>query len=164
MARIYYISGLKQKIGMQFAGQEITASSTPALDTWGWADYWGCTEWKAWHIELLKQMSAKQAALIFTHAWNQQDSFANPYNWCKYNSDFRNYMRANGIDIDSIASAIIMPMFDAAGNLSQGAGDIVSNTSNAASAISKLIKPVGFIALAGAAYWGYKNFLENEKR
>ena len=162
MAKVYYISGLKSaaQIGLTFNGAEITAQSQPVLDAWGWDNHWGCEEWKAWFIELRKVMSAQDAALTFTQAWNQQDSFAGPYNTCKYNLPFRNFMRANGVNIDSIVSAIIDPLFDAAGNLVQGGSDVITNTAGAASSISQLIKPLAFIAVLGAGYYGYKTFIK----
>ena len=160
MAKVYYISGLKRGIGLSFNGQPITPNSTPVLDGWGWGDYWGCDEWQAWHVELRKQFSAQQAALIWTAAWNKQDSFANPYNWCKYNSTFRNYMRSQGINVDSVVSALVMPVFDATGNLAQGAGDVVTNTAEAASTVSSLIKPLAIVAVLGAGYWAYKTYVK----
>lgn len=152
MAKIYYIAGPKNRVGLTYNGQPITANSTPDLDEWGWDNYWGCDEWKAWHIELRKMMNAQDAALIWTAAWNKQDGTAGPYNWCKYNSSFRNYMRSQGIDVDSVVSAIVMPVFDATGNLVQGAGDVVTNVSEAASSLSQFIKPLALVG-AGLAAW-----------
>jgi hypothetical protein len=160
VARVSYISGLKPRIGLTFAGQPITAQSVPVLDGWGWGDYWQCAEWQAWHVELRKLMSAKDAALVFTAAWNQQDSFAGPYNWCKYNSAFRNYMRSQGVDIDSVVSAIVMPVFDATGNLAQGGSDVVTNVSSGANFLSGLVKPLGLLALVGGGLYVYKNYIK----
>lgn len=161
MAKIFYIAGPKRSgVGLTYNGQPITANSLPDLDEWGWDDYWGCEEWKAWHMELRKMLNAQDAALIWTAAWNKQDGTAGPYNWCKYNAGFRNYMRSQGVDVDSVISAIVMPVFDATGNLAQGAGDVVTNVSDTASALSGLIKPLAFAAVLGLAYYGYKNYLK----
>lgn len=159
MSKVYYISGLKpNRIGLSFNGQPITATSTPVLDGWGWGDYWGCDEWKAWHMELRKQFSAKDAAVIWAAAWNKQDSFANPYNWCKYNSDFRNYMRSQGVNVDSVVSALIMPVFDTAGNITQGAADVAENTIETATTLSSLFKPLAIGALVVGSIWAYKKY------
>lgn len=162
MAKIYYISG--PKVGaVMFNGSPITAQSVPVLDGWGWGDYWECAEWQAWHTELLKIMTPKDAALTFIAAWNKQDSFAGPYNWCKYNATFRNHMKQYGVDIDSIVSAVIMPIFTATGNLATSASDVVTNTAGAVSSVSSLAKPLLFTVAFAAMYVGYKTFIEDKK-
>jgi hypothetical protein len=162
MAKIYYISG--PSVGaVSFNGQPITAQSVPVLDGWGPGAYWECAEWQAWHAELLKIMSAKDAALVFIAAWNKQDSFAGPYNWCKYNATFRNYMKSKGVDIDSVVSAVLMPIFTATGNIATSASDVVTNTAGAVSSVSSLAKPLFFTVAFAAMYVGYKTFVEDKK-
>jgi hypothetical protein len=159
MAKVYYISGTS--VGaVTFNGQPITAQSVPVLDGWGWGEYWQCAEWMAWHFELKKVMTAEEAAIKFISEWNKQDSTASPYNWCKYDPTFRNYMKSQGVDIDSIVSAILMPVFNAAGDLAQGGSDLVSNTADTVSTVSSLIKPVAIIALIGLGIYGYKTFIK----
>jgi hypothetical protein len=160
MAKVSYISGLKPRIGLNFAGQPITAQSTPVLDGWGWDEYWKCAEWQAWHVELRKLMSAKDAALVFKQAWELQDTSSYPYTWCKYNQGFRNYMRSQGINVDSPLSLIIMPVFDAAGNLLQGSSDIITNVTGGATFLSGLAKPLTILALVGGSYYVYKNYIK----
>jgi hypothetical protein len=138
----------------------IAATSVPVLDGWGWGDYWQCPQWQQWH-QLNKQAFGKAIAdQKFIAAWQSQDSFSNPYNWCKYDSTFRNYFVAEGIDIDSIASAVVMPVYNVLATLLNGIDHTTTNAVDAVTSISKWIKPVAFVAAVAGGYWVYKNFLK----
>lgn len=86
----------------------ITAESKPILDGWGWADYWTKEDWQKWHSLMVKKYGEAIAKQNFLSWWEKQDSFANPYNWAKYDKNFVNYLSKYGIDISSIVSAPII--------------------------------------------------------
>ena len=125
----------------------ITADSTPDLDYpwWIFDDYWGCDEWVIWHQRLKEKYGLARANEIFLKAWNDQSSFAMPYNFCKYNSGFVNYFRAQGLDAGHALSKIVT----AAGNVAEG----VNST-------SQLIKAAMPFALIGLGAWAYFNYLK----
>lgn len=155
MAEVYYISGIGKRSYPRI-GETITATSTPILDGWGWDEYWNCEQWKQWHIELVKTVGLTAANNTFKLAWDAQDSFANPYNWCKYESAWVNYFLSQGLDLRSVISAIIVPIATLPGTVVQTGSTVITNTAGAASAISSLIKPAAFAALAFGAYYVYK--------
>jgi hypothetical protein len=112
---------------------DITAESTPVLDGWGWDDYWKAPEWKKWHQLMVQKYGKNYANDQFLYWWEQQDSFANPYNWAKYDKNFVNYLAGYGIDISSIISAPLVATHEAVSNVS--------------SAGSKIFKYLGWILL-----------------
>ena len=121
---------------------EITASSTPDYDNWGWDSFWSCAEWIAWHKALKNAYGQDQANAIFTAAWEKQDSFEHAYNWCKYNSTFYNYIKKNFPDEQGNVFATII---NSVSNVAEG----VNTTAN----VAKFLLPAAAIALA---IWGGK--------
>jgi hypothetical protein len=132
----------------------ITADSTPALDTWGWADYWSCQEWMQWHRLNVQAYGRDVANSKFISAWSAQDAFASPYNWCKYDSGFTNYFKQQGIDLGNIFSQVI----NAAGNVVDAASNVTQTASNATDVLKWALPLAVIAALIIAGMWGYKTF------
>lgn len=159
--KVYYIGALN-KPGI---GATITADSQPLLDGWGWGDYWGCADWIQWHQLVKAKYGKDEANARFIDWWGRQDSFAGPYNECKYNATFANYFKAQGIEVGWLLSNIIVG--------AQGAGndvvDVVTNVTTGASNASTGVQSVGTmlsfllpVAAIGAAYYGYKTFIKSK--
>lgn len=153
--KIYYISGK--------VGNAITADSTPVLDGWGWGDYWGCPQWVEWHKLNVTKYGKPVANQKFISEWGKQDSFANPYNWCKYNSPFANYFKAQGIDVGWLLSNLVVGANDVGTNVVDAAGNVSTGVVTASSGIEtvgsiiKYALPFGAIALG---YWAYEKYLK----
>ena len=151
---IYYISGLGRRASVgtvYFDGQAITAESTPVYDGWGpnWlSGYWMCGEWMEWHRQLELKYGRAEANAIWYAAWMQQGALSGPQN-CKWDNNFTSYLTNVGL-LNQNEWAMILPnVVDAAGN-----------AAGAVSSISSLIKPVAIVALIGAGFWAYKNYLK----
>jgi hypothetical protein len=121
----------------------ITADSLPAYDTWGWADYWGCTDWMQWHQANVTAYGKDTANQKFISAWGAQDSFMSPYNWCKYNADFADYFSKQGIDVGWMLSHLVVAVqdipdavIDAAGNLTDAAGNVLATAADVAESLA----------------------------
>lgn len=156
MAKIFYIAGPKRSgVGLTYNGQPITANSLPDLDEWGWDDYWGCEEWKAWHMELRKMLNAQDANAIWLQAWNQQSYGASPKSWCKYDTAFVNYFVSVGILNPADWSMIIPNVLNASGDVAEGVSDTIS-------VASQIIKLLPIAALVFGSIWAYKE-LTNKK-
>lgn len=170
MAKIYYISGLKSKIGtprkyvhvaaykrnfpkigsVMFNGQPITAQSQPVYDGWGYQfdGYWMCGEWMAWHQALEAAYGRAQANAIWYTAWMQQSFGAGPQD-CKWDNTFTNYLTAVGL-LDPNEFSMILPTVS----------NIPGNVANTVSDVASWIKPVAFIALLAGGAYVYKNYLK----
>jgi hypothetical protein len=132
----------------------ITADSVPVFDAWGFGDYWSCDEWKLWHKLNVDAYGAATANNKFITAWNQQDAFASPYNWCKYESNFTSYFKGYGIDLGHIISDGVIIV----GNAVEATGSVVDSAGNTASILKWAIPLAVIIALIIASMWAYKNF------
>jgi hypothetical protein len=152
MAKIYYISGT----GKNRIGEIITWQSVPQYDPWGPGSGWTCEQWRQWHIALSAHYGPQQANLIFKQAWDNQGSFDSAYNWCKYNSPWINYFLSKGLDLRSALSAIVVPVVTLP-------GDVIENTTSTVSALSRLLKPLAFLAAGAAVYVGYKEINKRYK-
>jgi len=140
MAKIFYISGI---------GETITWQSTPQYDPWGPGSGWTCEQWRQWHVALASHYGLEQANLVFKQAWDNQGTFDSAYNWCKYNKPWVDYFMGKGLDLRSALSAIIVPV-------TYLPGDVIEETGDTISSISKLLKPLAFFAVGVGLYVGYK--------
>lgn len=75
----------------------ITADSVPDLDDWGWDSFWGCDEWITWHKAMKRKYGLKNANIRFATEWNKQGFGAHALGCRTIDSDFRQYVRANGL-------------------------------------------------------------------
>lgn len=132
----------------------ITADSIPARDTWGWAPYWSCTQYRQWHELNVNAYGAQTANQKFIDAWSQLDAFDSNFNWCKYDSDFANYFESYGIDVGHILSHAI----NSAGDVVDAAGNVVDSANNTTNVLKWLLPMVVIIAAIIALNYAYKKF------
>jgi len=155
---IYYISGKAKKTAIgwgAYVPNDLTADSDPDFDNWGPDSYWSCEAFAQWH-QLNKQKYGQQVANSkFIAAYEIAFSFGSYHQTCCYNSNFRNYCIANGLDIDTLFCAILMPVVNTTTNVLNS----VENVSEGAYSTTKLIgKAMPFIAV-GAGIWAIDKFV-----
>ena len=132
----------------------ITAASSPVYHSGlPFAHYWGCGEWIAWHKALKAAYGLNRANEIFGEAWNEQSIWAGPYNWCKYQGEFTEYLKANGFDrVGSVLSRTVVNTGQAVANLAEGV--------NATSQTLKIFLP---IAVIGLGFWAYNEYIKTKR-
>ena len=59
-------------------GMDITANSYPDYDSWGWDNYWGCTDWMIWYGKLKEAYGTTEAKQRWKSAWEMQDADGKP--------------------------------------------------------------------------------------
>ena len=89
------------------SGINITYDSKPDYDDWGYDEYWTCEDWRIWYTKLKDHYGKSQAYTIWTNAWLKQDIWESNYSWCKYDTHFTEYMKAEGINVGHVVSNII---------------------------------------------------------
>ena len=82
-------------------GMDITANSYPDYDSWGYDNYWSCTDWMIWYGKLKQAYGADEARLRWKSAWEKQDATASPYLWCLYSDDFYDFVRENELGLEN---------------------------------------------------------------
>lgn len=167
--RIAILSGKRSGIGSTIQWKPFYDPknwyATPVLDGWGWDDYWDCEDWVTWHKANVAMFNTDFANTKFIEQWKKQDSFANPYNWCKYNTTTANYFKAqkspqypNGIDIGWALSNLVVGTNNVANSVANSAtnlGTAVENLSTGISNTTKLttwLLPIGLLAAGYIAY------------
>ena len=129
----------------------INAHSQPDYDDWEWDDYWNCADWIKYHQELKKTFGAEVAKNMWRQAWEAQDGTSNPYNWCKYNSEFYDYFKK-----ELGETWFLMEI--------GGAITSVTETAGTTAKVLKVAIPVAAVLLiAGGIYWGYNKYLKKGK-
>lgn len=112
---------------------------------------WDCQDWITWHKALVRTFGEQQAHETWTRAWNEQGFFDTDVSWCKYKSDFNEYVRANKLDVSWALPDVINDANDAVVNTSQA----IVNTSN----VIKILVPVMLItATVIASMYFYKSY------
>lgn len=137
-----------------FSNFTINADVTPLYDSWGTADYWGCTEWINWHKAMVQKYGLQVANDKFVNAWLDGLSVVAggrgnapgsnyivdsvPLDCRSFNTEFRNYIKNNetlyNVVYSGIAGTIVKPI---------GATvDVVENVSSGVSNVSKVFRYV----------------------
>tara|TARA_R110002110_G_scaffold245836_1_gene462275 strand:+ start:1201 stop:1617 length:417 start_codon:yes stop_codon:yes gene_type:complete len=88
--------------------ETIQYNSIPDLDAWFPDTFWSCEQWITWHKLNVKESGQDIANSKFIYWWDEQDTFAGPYNKCKYNSDFYLYFKDQGIDTGWLLSKVFV--------------------------------------------------------
>ena len=121
------------------------ATSTPDYDGWGWDSWWTAQDWITWHKALKAQYGIDEANSRFLNAWKQQGIGATPLDARSFDTNFRDYAKANGF-FDGLyysAGAVAKPI----GAVSDVVTDVSAGVSTTA-AILKYAIPVAALAFA----------------
>jgi hypothetical protein len=128
----------------------ITADSTPVLDTWGWGDFWNAQDWQVWHSKNVVKYGKAKANEKFVNFWNSQSIDANPYNWAKYDTTFRAYLKQ--WDLLSAVTNVVADVLVGATDVISGGVEAVGDISEGVGATAKTFKMLLPIVLIIAAY------------
>lgn len=122
-------------------GWIITAQSTPVKDTWGFGDYWSCSDWIRWHQLMKEAFGLEQANIRFVNEFESQEMLAAGYDCRSFNSSFRDYARENGF-LDALYAGIgvLAVPIGVGTDVVHDAGTIISNVSDSATQVSEITK------------------------
>jgi len=153
---------------MRYSNFNITADSKPLYDSWGWADYWSCSDWINWHKALRSKYNLDTANKIWVDAWLDGVSGAAggrgiapgsnyvidsvPLSCRTFDNGFREYIKNNKTLYNAVYSGI-----GAALAKPLGAGsDVVEGVSSGIGNVSKIIKyGIPVVIVLATAYIGY---------
>lgn len=150
--------------------ETITWESVPDYDTWGIDEYWNCDQWVLYHKALANHFGKPTANQIWDYAYAKSGNLSNNLNCRSFNSNFRKYVKDNGLNPYSNAG-IFSPVLQGYGAGSDILSGAINTTSNVASGLFsgvntlfkgnniKTILTVALIAggVIGVAYT-YKSF------
>ena len=133
----------------------ITADSEPDLDGWGYdSTWWKCSDWIAWHKANKAKYGKAVANQKFSLWWNKQTMGAGPLDCRTFNSEFRQYIRAN--DLESAVwdgAGVFKNILDPIG----AGGDIVTGVSGGVGRVGRALRwIIPGVLFAGLAYGGYR--------
>lgn len=123
------------------------ATSTPDYDGLGWDSWWTAQDWITWHKALKAQYGIDEANTRFINAWQQQTVGSTPLDARSFDTNFRDYAKANGF-FDAL--------YYGAGALAKPIGavtDVVTGVTEGVSMTSKLLKFAIPAAVLGFAYF-----------
>jgi len=127
-------------------------TSTPDYDGWLWDSWWTAQDWITWHRALKAKYGIDEANSRFLAAWQKQSAGAAPLDARSFDSNFREYAKANGF-FDGLywgSGVIAKPLGTAT--------DVVTGVTEGASTFAKLSKyliPVAGLAFAYFAFQAY---------
>jgi hypothetical protein len=90
----------------------ITYTSTPDYDEWGYDTSWTCDDYMTWHKAMVLAYGAEMASLIWLKYWaynaNGVPTGFDSTDWCSSSPTFAAYFQSYGIDIgNSYSDAVI---------------------------------------------------------
>lgn len=100
-----------------------------------------CADWLAYHKSLAAQFGKAKANEIWLFWWNKQSNWSSNKNWCKYDTEFSNYLKNQGIDVGNIFSDVI----NTGVNIVDGAASGLSLTAK----LLKIAIPAAAVYIAG---------------
>lgn len=130
----------------------ITADSIPDLDEWGWDEWWKCSEWVAWHKANKRKYGLEIANQKFAEYWNKQTIGAGALDCRTFNTEFRQYVKANGLSgVVWEGAGIFSVILDPIGTGS----DVITEVSKGVSAGAKILRiAIPVVILGGLAFFG----------
>lgn len=144
-----------------------TWNIVPDYDQWGSDTWWDCNEWIAWHQRLKEHFGAERAKLIWDYAYAQGTYGASHGDCRTFNSAFRKYARAEGLDT---YASVKIPIIPQVLNITGSGVELLDDTSNVISGVGdsiasifggngKTLKVILFGALAlSVGYLGYRGY------
>ena len=75
----------------------INWNTVPDYDEWGVDSSWNCQEWIMWHKTLVQKFNKQTANDIWNYAYSKSGSLSSNLDCRTFNSDFRKYVRDNGL-------------------------------------------------------------------
>ncbi|MEM9859405.1 MAG: hypothetical protein AAF843_18770 [Bacteroidota bacterium] len=125
---------------------------------------WNCTDWMLWHKAMVPVIGKQAANDKFIQAFEGQGSFDYHFNFCKYDCDWVNYFRSQGLDMGHLLSNLVCTATDVTEDVTGAAGDLSKGVLNTAGVVKNLV-PIALVGLvAGLGYIGYKNYIKGNKK
>lgn len=139
----------------------ITATSKPDYDEWGFDTYWSPEEWIAWHKALKRAYGQQKANMIWAKAWYAQGFWDKPFSFYKYNKNFTDYLRSQGIDIGNPFSKVFVASEKIVDATTEAAVDVASGAARTLKATSSLLPLLVLGVLGGGLYLLYNEIKKN---
>lgn len=147
----------------------ITADSTPVLDGWGSAPYWGPTDWVSWFYLVKQRDGAEIAKRRFLASYFSASWLAASYDWKIWNTPFREFLKREDLYaelfggftgwIDKIVASVIVRPVEVGSTVIEEVGGAAEST---AKTVHVLIPVIIVLALAAAGYWVWINYLRTK--
>ena len=148
----------------------INWNTTPDYDEWGVDTWWNCQDWITWHKRLVEHFNKPTANDIWNYAYAKSGSLSGNLDCRTFNSDFREYVRQNGLSPFQSAGVFtpILQGYGTASDVVLGGLDTVTDVSSGlfggvssllgGNAFKKTFSIVAIVAgVVGVAYV-YKSF------
>lgn len=125
----------------------------PPTTTFGIGTEWTCKQWMMWHAAMKKKNGKAAADAKWLTAWNDQNFFNTAYSWCKYDTTFNAWQKAEALGVSNLVA-----------DTTVGATKIIQNTTNAGVNTANFLKyaiPVTLgLAIVGGGWWAYNKFIK----
>jgi len=119
--------------------------ATPDYDGVGWDSWWTSNDWMTWHRSLKARFGLDEANVRFINAWQKQTIGSTPLDARSFDTNFRDYAKANGF-FDALyygLGALVKPI-GATTDVITGVTQGVSTVAN----LAKYVIPVAALAFA----------------
>ena len=145
-----------------------TWNIVPDYDKWGKDSSWNCDDWVSWHKHLKDHFGKERANIIWNYAYAQGTQFASHWDCRTFNSNFRAYVKKEGLDpYASVGIPLLPQLLDVSGSLfdfTTGIANTISEIGNTMGGgkfvkialYSALFLGIGYVGLRGYVFYKSK--------
>lgn len=127
---------------------QITSSSVPIYDGWGFSDYWQASDWSQWYLDMYQDLGLTTAQQDFITYWNNAPFDAASYGWLSNDPGFIQFVTQNellqqlntGSAIEQVAAKVGNNVVNYATTVATDTEDIITGTLGT---VGKAITAVG---------------------
>jgi len=136
-----------------------TWNLAPDYDQWGSDTSWSCNDWILWHQYLKAKFGKTKANFLWDYAFSQSGTLSSNLDCRTFNSKFREYVKANGLNPFANAG-IFTPVLQGAGTIQDVTSGVLGGVSSffTSGNIKTLINILSIGAVVVGGLYAYKTF------
>jgi len=134
-------------------------NTAPDYDQWGSDTSWSCNDWILWHQYLKAKFGKTKANFLWDYAFSQSGTLSSNLDCRTFDSKFREYVKANGLNPFANAG-IFTPVLQGAGTIQDVTSGVLGGISSffTSSNIKTLVNILSIGAVVVGGLYAYKTF------
>jgi len=136
-----------------------TWNVAPDYDQWGSDSSWSCNDWILWHQFLKSKFGKAKANFIWDYAFSKSGALSSNLDCRTFNSSFRDYVKANGLNPFANAG-IFTPILEGAGTIQDVTSGVFEGVSSffTGSNVKTILNVVSVGAIILGGVYAYRTF------
>lgn len=136
-----------------------TWNTAPDYDQFGIDTSWSCNDWMLWHQTLKAKFGLTKANFLWDYAYSQSGVLSSNLDCRTFNSKFRDYVKANGLNPFANAG-VFTPVLQGVGTIQDVTSGVLGGVSSffTSGNIKLFLNVLSFGAVIVGGIYAYKTF------